>query len=58
MKNGKITIWGMTVGRQITEVSLEEEKYVVVVGAYSEAEGAQCKKTLTLLRKDGALYVS
>ena len=58
LKNGKITILGMTVGRQITEISLEEEKYLVVVGAYSEAEGAQCKKTLTLLRKDGALHVS
>jgi hypothetical protein len=58
LKNGKITLWGMSARRQIVEIPLEEDKYVVTVGAYSEAEGAQCKKTLTLSRKDGDLSIS
>jgi len=58
LRNGKIGFYGMSVDRHFTSVELAEEKYVFTVGAYSEAEGAQCKKTFTLLRDNNGLHVT
>jgi len=58
LENGKITLWGMSIDKVVTKMSLEDETYSVVVGAYSEAEGAQCKKIFTLSRKNGELNIS
>ena len=57
IKNGKIHFYGMTVGRQITDVELTEEKYSFTVAAYSEAEGTHCRKTFNLLRDNNGLRV-
>lgn len=58
IKNGKIHFYGVTVGRQPTDVELTEEKYIFTVAAYSEAEGAHCRKTFILLRDNNGLRVS
>jgi len=58
LKDGNITIFGMTVDRKPSAIVLVLEKYTVTVGAYSEAEGAQLKKVFTLSREDGVLNVS
>lgn len=57
IKNGKIHFYGMTVGRQPTDVELTEEKYRFTVAAYSEAEGRHCRTTFMLLRDNNRLHV-
>jgi len=57
LKNGKIEFVGMAVDRRPVSVELAEEKYVFTVGVYSEAEGAQCRKTFALSRDDKGLHV-
>jgi hypothetical protein len=58
LDEGKITIYGTTIDRRPTRISLEENKYIVTVGVYSELEGGQCKRTFTVLRDGSGLHVS
>lgn len=53
--DGRIVIFGTRADREPVEIVLEDEKYFVTVGAYTELEGASCRKRITLLRGYGEL---
>jgi hypothetical protein len=56
--DGKIMIFGTSVNHQPTQIVLELDKYFVTAGAYSEADGAQCKRVLMLVRSNDTLEIS
>lgn len=57
LEEGKIVFYATDINRKLTSYVLAEDRYVFTIGAYSEAEGAQCKKTITLLRDNQELRV-
>lgn len=52
-----IIIFAYTVDRQETPIKLVLDKYCITVGAYSEADGSQCKRVLTIERRGEFLHV-
>jgi len=58
MRDGKIILLGVMVDGTLHEIELKEDKYRLLVGAYSEADGTRCAKVFTLSRERGTLSVS